>query len=561
MKRKGLLRFLSCALALMLPLSALAQSAAIDLLDQAKKDGKEIVTTLTFTPGETLAQDQIVSEMSAATAVRLSKMANGLGGLSISLQGVDVFTVLARVQVDGLYLQSETLGEKPLYFTWEDVKNYIASSMRSSGTSNAQVEQFTTGFGQALAGAFTANDTQPVTFDEKMIKDRITQTMGGDESFVKWMEEIEARAVVTSGDFTVGDSDKANTKSESVITGEDMAKLLDSEYIQKQMASQIRAQDTTLTDEQVAAKLKEMTDDQKKQLLDTNTVMNITLYTAGKTDNPELIAFVIDTVSTMTTPAIDTVAATDAIATTDVVATAETIATTDTATTTDGVAATDMATATATVQPAATAAPVQVKAHIQYTRQTVADGKNYAFILTTETDGKKTADVNGLLKIGDKAANGTLSVSDSKAQLFTMGLTADYADPKAIAGQLNLAVLDSTSPTAIVLDFAQKTSDTAIDTAISVSNAPTMDAIKADTTKALVGTLNVKTAIQDDSGLYTALKEVTPETSLALLKLSEADMTSYLGTLQSNGVKLLYKVLANLPEKTSKLFSTLVSGK
>ena len=129
MKRKGLFRLLSFALALMLPLSALAQSAAIDLLEQAKKDGKEVVTTITFTPGQELASNAIVSEMSAATAIRLSKLPGGLGGLTISLQGVDVLTLLARVQADGLYLQSETLGKEPLYFSWEDVNKYITSSM------------------------------------------------------------------------------------------------------------------------------------------------------------------------------------------------------------------------------------------------------------------------------------------------------------------------------------------------------------------------------------------------------------------------------------------------
>ena len=39
MKRKGLVSFLSLLVALLLPLSAMAQSAALDLLSQAKTDG------------------------------------------------------------------------------------------------------------------------------------------------------------------------------------------------------------------------------------------------------------------------------------------------------------------------------------------------------------------------------------------------------------------------------------------------------------------------------------------------------------------------------------------
>ena len=534
MKRKGLFRLLSFALALMLPLSALAQSAAIDLLEQAKKDGKEVVTTITFTPGQELASNAIVSEMSAATAIRLSKLPGGLGGLTISLQGVDVLTLLARVQADGLYLQSETLGKDPLYFSWEDVNKYITSSMSANGTNAMQIEQFSSGFSQAIANVFSDKEALPATIDEAMIKERITQSMGGDDTFVKWIEEIQSRAVTTAGDYTVGESDKADTKIDLTITAEDIAKLWDAKYNQDMMAKQIRTDDSTLTDDQVVAKVKDETEKLKKDTLDSKALINASFYKMGATD---LVAFVIDA-SGINTQSADKIVYTNA-----------TVEPADTTVAAD-----------ATTEPAAVKAPENITMHMQFTRQTLADGKKYAVLMNADKDGVKTADANAMLTVGDQKATGEMSVSDGKAQLFTMGLTADYADPKNISGQWTLAVLDPTSPIAIALDFTQKTGDTTVDTAVSASYATTLDEIKADAAKALLGTVQVNALVQADSGMYATLKEATPQTSLALLTLNDDDMAAYFGKLQSNAIQLVYKVFANLPENTAKLVTGMMNG-
>ena len=58
--------------------------------------------------------------------------------------------------------------------------------------------------------------------------------------------------------------------------------------------------------------------------------------------------------------------------------------------------------------------------HMQFTRQTLADGKKYAVLMNADKDGVKTADANAMLTVGDQKATGEMSVSDGKAQLFTM---------------------------------------------------------------------------------------------------------------------------------------------
>ena len=275
MKRKGLVSLLSCALALLLPLGALAQSAAIDLLDKAKTDGKEIVTTVTFEPGETLAKDQIVSEMSAATAIRLNKLPGGFGALTISLQGKDTIAAQVHVLPDGIYIENETLGDKPLYFSWVDVSSYVTSLMKASGTDAAQIQQFNEGFTTAIEQVFAAGTltgaTPPTEFTKEMVFERITQSMNGDDGFVKWIQAIEATKVVTTGEFTLGDSDKADTKTDIIVTKEELTKLFDIKYFQTQIANSLKSEDSTLTAEQLDAKTKETVEKTKSSLLASNS--------------------------------------------------------------------------------------------------------------------------------------------------------------------------------------------------------------------------------------------------------------------------------------------------
>ena len=268
MKRKGLVRLLGIVLALMLPLSAMAQGSALDMLTQASAQGKEIVTTITFEPGQTLAANPVVADLSKATAIRVSKMGGGFGGFSLLLNGVDVMSAKLHVQEDGIYILSETLGEKPLYFSWEDVQKGMAEAMRSSGADQASIDSFNQsfmngfrqGFAMGMAGASEGMKSFENLTDEQ-IKQKITESLGGDDSLVKWIETIEAKKVVTTGEFTLEGSDVADTKTELVVTKEDMAALYDVAYIQKQIATQIKAEDTSLTDEQVQAKLASMVAD------------------------------------------------------------------------------------------------------------------------------------------------------------------------------------------------------------------------------------------------------------------------------------------------------------
>ncbi len=540
MKRKGLVSFLSLLVALLLPLSAMAQSAALDLLSQAKTDGKEIVTTLTFEPGTTLAADQAVADMSAATAIRLMKLSGGYGGFALSLQGEDVLTAIGKLDPTGLYVLNSVLGDKPVYFSWQDLSATISDAMRQNGTDEASIQQFTQGFEQGIAAV--AAGGMPMQSDtamtEEEIKQKIIASMGGDESFVNWINGIEAKKVTSQGEFTLGESDTADTKTEYLITKDDLTAMMDLPYIQQQMAKQIKQKDASLTDEQVTAQVADAVEQSKAKIAESNVQIPITVYTKGE---DELVALEAKLSGLFTQSEPDT-------ATVNV--------STDAATVT---ATTDTTAATATA--ATPAAPAQVDVDLQLTRKTLDSGKLTTFKMNAAKDAAMVFDMIGTLTADDKAAAGTLSVmNDASVKVLQMDLSADYADAKNIGGALQVTVNDGQTQSAFVVGLKQAVADTTIDTALSLSSGKSVDEILANADTALLGTLKIATLIQEDSGTFAALKEVSADTSLEPLKMTGEELAAYGTKIQNNAGLLMFTILGKLPQSVATLFTSSMSG-
>ena len=520
MKRKGWIRLLSVVAALMLPMSAIAQSAAMDWMTQADTEGKEIVTTITFEPGATLATDPAVADMSAATVIRINKLAGGYGAFAVVLNGVDSIAAQFHAATDGIFVQSETLGTQPLYFSWEDINKGMTEAMSSSGMGETGMNQFSQGFMQGFTTGKGMMDgtVEPTKLTQEEMYQKITEAMGGDEGFVNWMKAIQAKAVVTNGEFTLGDSDTADTKTEILVTKEDIASLYDVTYIQKQVATQIKSKDATLTDEQVTAETAKQIEAIKVEVLASDVTLPITLYTKGTDD---LIAVEWTMTGTFTNDATDTTA----------------------------FLAADTAEPTATPVPAA---PAKINVHMTMARKTLADGKQYTANMTATKDDQAQFTMNGLLTKNDKTMTGTLTMNGDKAdQQVAFDLSADYTDAKHVFGKLNVSVNDKGALSAVVLGFDQVVGDTTVDNQLSLAYGESIEAITAAGDAAVLGTIKVNCVKQDNSGTFATISEATPATSLEVMKLSETDLQTYLSTLQSNAMQTLYKVLGNLPQSVS----------
>ncbi|MCE5344259.1 MAG: hypothetical protein LLF96_11855 [Eubacteriales bacterium] len=531
MKRRGFIRLLSIVIALLLPVSAMAQGAAKALLEQANTDGKEIVSTVTFEPGAGLAADQIVTDLCAATALRCQKLPDGFGALAISLSGTDVFSAQMRTETDGIYVKSEVLGDKPLYFTWDDLKTFMAKSMQSSGTSDQAVESFTQGFTQAI-NQMTAmgetSDKQMMTEEE--VKQQIIQAMGGDESFVNWINGIEAKQVVTKGEFTLGDSDVADTKTELLITMDDIIAMMDTQYVKDQITKQLKTQDSTLTDEQLAAQTAEAIATAKTEMADSDIAITATVYSVGETK--DFVASLVNVTGTFTPSDVTAV---------QPLADMTVQATTDTATTAD-----------------AGNLPFKMDITVQAVKKTTEAGTLYTLDVTAVKDDTDKVALNANLNIGNTSVTGALAVLDKDGKsVLTLALGCDYQDPNHVTASLDGTVVVDDTQTAFMLGMDQTVTDTTVNTVLSLSTGESFSAIKADAAAALLGTLKINTVVQDDSGYFTTLGGAKPETSLELAKLSDDEMSTYVTSLNDNLNTLMGTVLQNLP---ASVFNAMTSA-
>ncbi len=526
MKSKGILRLLSILVALLLlPFGALAQGAQKDMVAQAYQDGKEVVTTLTFTPGAAMGADQITTDLCAATALRLTSMSDGYGALTLVLSGTDVFSAKLRTETDGMYAESEVLGDKPLYFTWDDLESLITEAMQDSGADADTIASFTQGFTQGIEEMTLLGGQKTEDMTEEEVKQKIIEAMGGDESFVQWIDSIEAKQIVTKGEFTLGDSDVADTKTEMTLTTEDMNAMLDTQYMKDKVSQQIKLEDSTLTDEELAAKTEEAIAEAKAEMEASGFTMPVTVYTVG--EDEDFVAMQFDMTGNFTSEDIN-----------------------------DGELLSE-----AGVTIDESDEPFKLDMTVKVIKKTLGTGTLYTLSVTATKDDESTVTMDGNLNVGDTACTGALTILDKDAQpALTLALTSDYTDPKHVTGSLEGTVVADEETTAFMLSMDKVVGDTTADTALSLYTAASLSALKADPDAALLGTLNIGLAVQEPGDTFTALAAATPDTSLEVMKLSDSEMQDYLGTLETNYMAVFYAIFTNLPDSVAQALSSEISN-
>jgi hypothetical protein len=519
MKRKGWIRLLSIITAILLPVGAMVQGAAADLLKQAEADGKEVVSTVTFEPGALLMSNQIVADMSAATVLRFQKLPGGYGALIVALSGADVFTAQFRMEETGIYAMSEALGSQALYFTWEDLKNGLTDLLKSSGVDESIIQSLTEGLDQGLSTGTLTEDIDTASMSEAELRQKIVEAMGGDESLLSWLDAIEAKAIVTNGSFTLDGSDTADTQTEITITKEDLLALYQTSFVKNKIIEQLKAQDASLTDADAAAKADESLAELVKAMDTAEYETKVVKLTQGE---DAFVAAQIDLTAKL--PA-------DEISLTDTTAAA---AETDTQ-----------------------AAEMQaIAATVKITKKTLENGVQYAVTADATSEGAAVLSLAANLTKTDTACSGTLTVGESAAKpALELSMTADYQDPQNVSGKLEGTAYDGGSQYAFALTVGQQVTDTTVDTTIGLSTGDSLDAIAAAPDTALLGTLKVNTVVQADSGFFDSLAAATPQNSVEVLKLSEDDMTTFLGTLQTAYMTVIYNMYSNLPQSVATLLA------
>lgn len=525
MKSKGWIKLVSIIIALILPLGAMAQGAAYDVLSQAKEDGKEIVSTVTFEPGAMLAADQMVADMCDATALTFRGLSDGYGSMAILLNGEEMVSAKIRVEEDGLYAQSELLGDDTLYFSWADLETAMADGLKSSGMSedeiSAMMEGFSTSMEQMAAVGTIAESSDVENLSKEELKQKMLEAMGGDESLMEWVNGIEAKMVVTNGSFTLEDSDVADTKTEVTITKEDMVALYETQYMKDMIKKSLQTSDSSLSDDDAAAQVDEAIAEMKAAMEKSEFSIPVVEYTIGE---DELVAMQMNMSGVFYGDAFSgemTAAVEDADATTETVA----------------------------------QDPAKIDMNMKIIRKTVADAKVYTMTMDMAENDEEAMTLNGDLSLSDAAVTGNLTMTVNSDPVLTLALVEDKADPANVTGKLSVTVFDGDTSYAVELASAQQVTENTVDTSIGLSYADTVEAIAANPDTALLGTLKVNTVVQDDSGYFTSLADATAETSVQIMQMSDSDLETYTSGLETSAMTVVYSMMANLPESVLQAMS------
>lgn len=254
--RKLFAALLSLVLAVMIPMTSLAATA----VDISVMPGDALLSQM---PEE--MRPAMVDLFNALTIRVLSGEKSGM--LSILLSGTSALDVAFRADENGLFVQSEVLGDKPLYFEKNDLADFMVNMLKEQGQAmSAEEEQelrenFNVMFSGAGAATMpTAFDVEaaegPVefVFDKDAAIEGVSQMYANDPAMVTYTTNMINRAVVTEGEFVSENRDAANVSLTMTMTSEDFIVLLDSASMQTSIAQ--LAAENNVSEEEAKAQMK-----------------------------------------------------------------------------------------------------------------------------------------------------------------------------------------------------------------------------------------------------------------------------------------------------------------
>lgn len=260
MFRKILASVLCLMLALALPLTSLA---ATDI-------------TLKIIPGNEVASlDERVKPILDSLNLRVT-VEDASALLALESTSGEVASAGIRADEQGFYVASAFLGDRVLYFTVEDISAFVVEMMRQSGADEEAIAQFEQAIAQATmstgAQNVTGNSITSIMNMDDVDEMTAEELYANDPAMLQFMENIENKMVVTEGNFTDPAFNPATTKTEVVMTSEDMMLIFDSEMVKEIYGSMAQAGGMTADD------LIKMVKDVFSQL---DMTYNIVAYTNG----------------------------------------------------------------------------------------------------------------------------------------------------------------------------------------------------------------------------------------------------------------------------------------
>ncbi len=258
MIRKLLTSLLCLLLALSLPLCAFAANQ----------------TTISVGLGDELAQQQFVKDLLDVVAIRVVNDAEtGAAALSVLISDESVVTAAFRADEEGIFAQSDVLGDKTVFIGMEDLQELMKEAMEQSGT------QLPMNF----TGAFDLN---------KLLED-IIKVASEDAELIEAAEDIANRAVVTDGEFASELHDTAERKTELTLANADYVKFIETKTVRYVIETLLKMSNPAMSESDINAQIDSALDEAKKAYEQMDITEAITAYTVD--GDKTLVALTVDT--------------------------------------------------------------------------------------------------------------------------------------------------------------------------------------------------------------------------------------------------------------------------
>lgn len=204
------------------------------------------------------------------------------GAMVLNLGGTDVLTIAARVDLTGVFVQTDALDDNLLYFSWDDL---IALLQQTDGLSAADNEMLGT-IRQFLQNMRDGN--MPIELEQLTQKlYAVVEVLQEDEELFALMAGVIDDAKITEGIFESEKHDTADQKIECMLTPEFYIKSVETKTSRAVLEAALTIMDDTYTDEVLSHMVNEIIRLAQENYADDGRNLDMTLLMA----QGELVSF------------------------------------------------------------------------------------------------------------------------------------------------------------------------------------------------------------------------------------------------------------------------------
>ena len=460
----------------------------------------ETVTTITCTPGTLLADDDTLTQICDTASIRIHSLPSGYGALVLSLGEKDVLTNLLRLEEEGIYVQSDLLGETPLYFNWEELTTMFMEQLETNpDLQSLQGMMNDNTFQMMMNTPMTAMTVDADSLDD-LDKMESLAMMDLDEETLAFATDIEASKTMETGSFTLDGSDVATQKETVVLSPEDLVRAVELPMVRQQLQQQIVMEDPTLTEAEINEQIDAMLDEMKSFITEGNLSVTVSMYT---TDDA-FIAYEF--------------LATGAIKADD-------------------------------------GSMEDLSVSMTVTKTTVEPAAFYQVKMSMNNGEENYEPLYASLYKADGFVTGKLLINSfSEIPVATITFNYDDTDAQHIVGEINATFYEEDIDvyTSGIVIFDQTKGVNVTDTTVDLYVGDQIETIKAALDNYSMISLDFHTVTQPDSGFFASLQAADPASSVQLTQMTEEEVETYMTGAQQNMMMAFFTVINELPPEISE---------